>query len=54
MADSFGDLFAEHRTASSVEIMTIHKSKGLEFDLVVVPALDRHVPGNRDQLLFVA
>ena len=35
-----------------VEIMTIHKAKGLEFDMVVLPALDRHVPQNRDQLLL--
>jgi ATP-dependent exoDNAse (exonuclease V) beta subunit len=32
--------------------MTIHKAKGLEFDMVVVPALDRHVPQSRDQLLL--
>jgi ATP-dependent helicase/nuclease subunit A len=25
----------------AVEIMTIHKSKGLEFDSVIVPGLDR-------------
>jgi ATP-dependent exoDNAse (exonuclease V) beta subunit len=31
--------------------MTIHKAKGLEFDMVVVPALDRHVPHGRDQVL---
>jgi len=49
---SFGDLYAEHRAEASVEIMTIHKSKGLEFDLVVVPALDRHIPSNRSQLLL--
>jgi ATP-dependent exoDNAse (exonuclease V) beta subunit len=49
---SFDDLYAEHRAAASVEIMTIHKAKGLEFDMVVVPALDRHVPRNRDQLLL--
>jgi ATP-dependent helicase/nuclease subunit A len=49
---SFSDLYAEHRAEASVEIMTIHKSKGLEFDLVVVPALDRHMPGNRSQLLL--
>jgi ATP-dependent exoDNAse (exonuclease V) beta subunit len=49
---SFDDLYAEHRASSAVEIMTIHKAKGLEFDMVVVPALDRHVPLNRDQLLL--
>jgi hypothetical protein len=52
LVESFGDLYAEHRVEASVEIMTIHKSKGLEFDLVVVPALDRHIPGNRGQLLL--
>lgn len=52
LADSFADLFAEYRAPAAVEIMTIHKSKGLEFDMVVVPALDRHIPGNRDQLLL--
>jgi ATP-dependent exoDNAse (exonuclease V) beta subunit len=35
-----------------VEIMTIHKAKGLEFDMVVLPALDRHIPRSRDQLLL--
>ena len=52
LARSFDDLYAEHRTASTVEIMTIHKAKGLEFDMVVIPALDRHIPRNRDQLLL--
>jgi ATP-dependent helicase/nuclease subunit A len=49
---SFADLFADHGDASPVEIMTIHKAKGLEFDMVVLPALDRPVPRNRDQLLL--
>jgi ATP-dependent exoDNAse (exonuclease V) beta subunit len=48
---SFSDLYADHGVASAVEIMTIHKAKGLEFDMVVVPALDRHIPVSRDQLL---
>ncbi|GAC1666270.1 MAG: UvrD-helicase domain-containing protein [Steroidobacteraceae bacterium] len=48
---SFADLYADHGQASRVEIMTIHKAKGLEFDMVVVPALERHVPDSRDQLL---
>jgi ATP-dependent helicase/nuclease subunit A len=49
---AFADLYADHGAASAVEIMTIHKAKGLEFDVVVVPALDRHVPRSRDQLLL--
>jgi ATP-dependent helicase/nuclease subunit A len=51
LPESFADLYADHGAASPVEIMTIHKAKGLEFDMVVLPALDRHVPRNRDQLL---
>jgi ATP-dependent helicase/nuclease subunit A len=51
MAGSFADLYADHGVPSAVEIMTIHKAKGLEFDMVVVPALDRYVPLGRDQLL---
>ena len=48
---SFADLYAEGGLASAVEIMTIHKAKGLEFDFVVVPALDRHarIAAVRDQ-----
>ena len=42
LADGFADLFADTGGASAVEIMTIHKAKGLEFDMVVLPALDRH------------
>ena len=52
LVQSFDDLYAEHRTSSAVEIMTIHKAKGLEFDMVIVPSLDRHIPRNRDQLLL--
>jgi ATP-dependent helicase/nuclease subunit A len=51
LAASFEDLYADHGAASAVEIMTIHKAKGLEFDMVVLPALDRHVPGGHGQLL---
>ena len=52
LPQSFADLFADHGDASGVEIMTIHKAKGLEFDMVVLPALDHPVPGNRNQLLL--
>ncbi len=53
LADGFADLFADTGGASAVEIMTIHKAKGLEFDMVVLPALDRHPGSNRDQLLLM-
>ena len=52
LAAAFADLYAQHRAPAAVEIMTIHKSKGLEFDMVVVPALDRHIPRNNEQLLL--
>jgi ATP-dependent helicase/nuclease subunit A len=48
----FADLYADHGGTSAVEIMTIHKAKGLEFDMVVLPALDQSVPQNRDELLL--
>jgi ATP-dependent exoDNAse (exonuclease V) beta subunit len=48
---AFAALYADHGAPSAVEIMTIHKAKGLEFDMVVLPALDRHIPRSRDQLL---
>jgi ATP-dependent exoDNAse (exonuclease V) beta subunit len=48
----FADLYADHGAATAVEIMTIHKAKGLEFDMVVLPALDRYIPRSRDQLLL--
>ncbi len=52
LPEIFADLFADHGGASAVEIMTIHKAKGLEFDMVVLPALDRAVPPDRNQLLL--
>ena len=51
--NSFADLFAEQGGSSGIEIMTIHKAKGLEFDFVVVPSLDRTVPSSRGQLLLL-
>ena len=47
------DLFAEPRAASAnpVQVMTIHRSKGLEFDHVFLPALDRTLNRDRDPLL---
>ena len=36
---------------TAVELITIHKSKGLEWDVVLVPALERGSGNNRSQLL---
>ena len=41
-AARFADLYADDGAECAVEIMTIHKAKGLEFDCVVLPALNRH------------
>ena len=44
LADSLAKLYAEPDVEAgpeAVEIMTIHKAKGLEFDTVIVPGLDR-------------
>jgi ATP-dependent exoDNAse (exonuclease V) beta subunit len=49
---SFADLYADYGDAGAVEIMTIHKAKGLEFDMIVLPALDRPVRRDRGQLLL--
>jgi ATP-dependent helicase/nuclease subunit A len=36
----------------SLQLMTIHKSKGLEFDTVILPGLDRKTGGNEQPLLL--
>jgi ATP-dependent helicase/nuclease subunit A len=44
LAESLGKLYAEPDVEAgpeAVEIMTVHKAKGLEFDTVIVPGLDR-------------
>jgi ATP-dependent helicase/nuclease subunit A len=35
----------------AVDLMTIHKSKGLEWDVVMVPGLQKKEPANREKLL---
>jgi ATP-dependent helicase/nuclease subunit A len=48
-----GDLFAQPQTTESnpVQLMTIHRAKGLEFDHVFVPGLDRDLNRGREPLL---
>ena len=46
------DLYAEPGTAEdAVDLMTIHGAKGLEWDVVIVPGLERRAQANRDKLL---
>ena len=48
-----GDLYAQPQssTANPVQLMTIHRAKGLEFDHVFVPSLDREFNRGREPLL---
>ena len=48
-----GDLYAHPQASTSnpVQIMTIHRAKGLEFDHVFVPSLDRDLNRGREPLL---
>ena len=52
LTDSFAELFADSGTSGCVQIMTIHRAKGLEFDFVVLPALNRPSPPNQGRLLL--
>ena len=42
------------KTKSQVQIMTIHKAKGLEFDTVIIPALERKLKASSQELLMWA
>ena len=47
-----GKLYAEAETSpDAVELLTIHKAKGLEWDVVLVPGLERKAPHGDTQLL---
>lgn len=43
---------APQNNDSSLQVMTIHKSKGLEFDTVILPALERQPRTNEKSLLM--
>ncbi len=42
----------QHFPDDAVQIMTIHNAKGLEFDTVILPYLDRPAPDDKKQLLL--
>ena len=46
------DLYAETAAMEgAVDVMTIHKAKGLEWDVVIVPGMERKPPVDRERLL---
>lgn len=50
---ALSDLYANQQADSAeVEIMTMHKSKGLEFDTVILPSLQRQKRADDHQLLL--
>ena len=53
LASQVGELFAPaDPLGDAVQMMTIHKSKGLEFDTVILPGLHRATGGNDSSLLL--
>jgi ATP-dependent helicase/nuclease subunit A len=54
LADSLAALHVEPdaSTTARVQIMTLHRAKGLEFDVVVMPGLTRSSRGRDEQLLL--
>jgi ATP-dependent helicase/nuclease subunit A len=53
LEERLSELFAVHSAApaDAVQIMTIHRAKGLEFDAVIIPALGRRMRGTPEPLL---
>jgi ATP-dependent helicase/nuclease subunit A len=54
LAEEVEKLYAapDAKADDSLQFMTIHKSKGLEFDTVILPGLDRKTGGNDQPLLL--
>ncbi len=52
--DALDSLYASPDTQADgrVQLMTMHKSKGLEFDTVILPGLGRSTRGNNSELLY--
>ncbi|WDU84390.1 3'-5' exonuclease [Caloramator sp. Dgby_cultured_2] len=47
-----GEAFLDTEESDAVKIMTIHASKGLEFEVVFVPGLDRKLKRSIKEILF--
>ena len=56
LAESMKSLYAttSEVAGSQVQVMTLHKAKGLEFDTVILPALDRQPRGDSTCLLYTS
>jgi ATP-dependent helicase/nuclease subunit A len=58
LEEQLKSLYADSKHADDtkkyVQIMTIHKAKGLEFDTVIIPALDRKSKSSSQELLMWA
>lgn len=54
LMEETGRLFAapNHQADNSLQIMTLHNAKGLEFDTVILPHLERKAPHDQKQLLL--
>ncbi len=53
LAERLGELYAPpDPQGEAVQLMTIHKSKGLEFETVILPGLHRETGGNESSLLL--
>ena len=50
--DALGRLYAQTSSEAKLKIMTIHKSKGLQFDHVLVPFLSRQPPSDTKPVLL--
>jgi ATP-dependent exoDNAse (exonuclease V) beta subunit len=53
LEESLAELYASHDASAedAVQIMTIHRAKGLEFDKVILPGLGRKLRANPEPLL---
>ncbi len=51
---ALGRLYAtpDHQADGRIQLMTMHKAKGLEFDTVILPGLGRRARGNPSSLLY--
>lgn len=51
LKDRMKQLYAKSKTGEKLQIMTIHTAKGLEFDAVIIPHLERKTPTDDKTLL---